>query len=59
MTYLHNFQDIALGLALNRPKMSQHLYQWHNYRQSKLCGAIRHNHGVCFGHWILKFEIYL
>ena len=27
--------------------------KWHNYRQSKLCEAIRANCGGCFGHWIL------
>jgi len=33
--------------------------KWPNYWQSMLCEAIRTNCGECFGHWILKFGIYL
>jgi hypothetical protein len=32
--------------------------KWHIYLRDKLCEAILTNGGVCFGHWILKFEIY-
>ncbi len=36
-----------------------HLAKCHNYQQSRPCEAIPYSCGECFGHWILKFEIYL
>jgi hypothetical protein len=37
----------------------QYLCKRQNHPQSKLYEAIRTNCGERFGHWVLKFEIYL